>query len=45
MSVFSMDSFYRYIFRDNQDYDKFFSIIGENDGYILSWKIIKGLKV
>ncbi|MCD8568872.1 MAG: hypothetical protein LRY50_11300 [Geovibrio sp.] len=45
MSVFSTDSFYRYLFRDNTEYDKFFSLAGDGEGYILSWKIIKGLKV
>ena len=45
MSVFSTDSYYRYLFRDNSEYDKFFSVIGESEGYVLSWKIIKGLKV
>lgn len=45
MSVFSTDCFYRYLFRDNNEYDKFFSNIAEAERYVLSWKIIKGLKV
>ncbi|WP_155827550.1 hypothetical protein [Limisalsivibrio acetivorans] len=45
MALFSSDCFYRYLFRDSADYDKFFSLIGEENRYVLSWKVINALKV
>lgn len=44
-SIFATDGFYKYLFKDSAEYDKFFANIGETEKYILSWKIIKGLKV
>jgi hypothetical protein len=45
MSLFSTDCFYRYLFRESSEYDRFFTMLKDDREYVLSWKVINALKV
>lgn len=45
MSIFGTEGFFKYLFKESSEFDKFFSGLSQNEEYYFSWKIIKGLKV